>query len=61
MKVKVIADDCTGCGLCLEAAPEIFEMDGDVAVAKAEEVPAGEEENTKTAAEDCPSEAIVVE
>jgi ferredoxin len=36
-------------------------MQGDVAVAKTEEVPKGLEEKVKAAAKDCPVEAIIIE
>jgi ferredoxin len=62
MKAVVIADDCTGCGLCVETCPEVFEMnDDDIAKVKADPVPAGAEATAKEAAEDCPSEAIKIE
>ncbi len=62
MKAVVIVDDCTGCGLCVETCAEVFEMnDDDIAVVKADPVPAGAEETAKQAAEDCPSEAIKIE
>ena len=62
MKAVVVADDCTGCGLCVETCPEVFEMkDDDIAIVKADPVPAGAEATAKEAAEDCPSEAIKIE
>ncbi len=61
MKVKVDGDLCTGCELCIDTCPEVFEMKDDVSVAKAEDVPAALEGDVKEAAEDCPVEAIVVE
>ena len=61
MKVIVDADACTGCGLCVETCPEVYEMVDDIAKVKADPVPADAEENAKLAAEDCPSEAIKVE
>lgn len=39
MKVWVDEELCVGDETCLEICPEIFEMRGDVAVAKTEEVP----------------------
>ena len=61
MKVTVDADTCTGCELCVDSAPDVFEMDGGVAKAKADAVPAGSEDAVKDAAGNCPVEAIKVE
>ncbi len=61
MKVKVDKDLCTGCGLCIDTCPEIFEMSGDVATAKAEIVSSDLEEKVKEAAQNCPTEAIKIE
>ena len=62
MKAIVDVDACTGCGLCVETCAEVFEMnDDDIAVVKADPVPAGAEETAKQAAEDCPCEAIKIE
>ena len=61
MKAKVDPDLCTGCELCVDTAPDVVEMKGDVAVAKVDAVPAGSEDVTKEAAESCPAEAISIE
>ena len=61
MRAKVDAELCTGCELCCETCPEVFEMGDDVAVVKIEEVPADAEDSAREAAEDCPSEAIIIE
>lgn len=61
MKVSVDRELCTGCGLCVESCPDIFELDGDLARAKVEIVPEAAEECVQQAAEDCPASAIKVE
>jgi ferredoxin len=61
MKVKIDADLCTGCGLCTDSVPEVFDMGDDVATVKTNPVPAAKEALVKEAAADCPAEAIVVE
>ena len=61
MKVRVDGEACVGDETCVEICPEIFEMQGDVAVAKMEEVPEELEGSCKEAAESCPVEAILIE
>ena len=61
MKVRVDKEVCVGDETCVEICPEVFEMEGDVAVAKTEEVPKDLEEKCKEAAESCPVEAIIIE
>jgi ferredoxin len=60
MKVRV-DEETVGDETCAEICPEIFEMQGDVAVAKMEEVPEELEAACKEAAESCPVEAILIE
>jgi ferredoxin len=61
MKVRVDSELCVGDGTCVEICPEIFEMPGDVAVAKIEQVSKDLEGKCKEAAESCPVEAILIE
>jgi ferredoxin len=61
MKVRVDEETCVGDETCVQVCPEIFEMNGDVAVAKMEEVPKDLEGKCKEAAEACPVEAILIE
>jgi ferredoxin len=61
MKASVDEDLCTGCGLCEDTCPEVFEMDSEVAKVIAEEVPADAEDTCREAAESCPVEAIIIE
>ncbi len=60
MKVKV-DDTCTACGLCVDTCPEVFQMGDDIAQAIVQEVPAEHEEAVQQAADECPSESIIVE
>lgn len=61
MKVSIDADLCTGCGLCTDSLPEVFEMKDDLAVVIQADVPADKEDELQEAADDCPAEAIIVE
>ena len=60
MKVSVDADECTGCGLCEDNCPEVFELRDDIAVVKVDPVPPDAEETAREAAEGCPVDAITV-
>jgi len=61
MKVKVDQDLCTGCELCIDACPDVFEMFEGLSRAKMEVVPKELEDAVRETAEDCPLEAIIVE
>ncbi len=61
MKVTVDEETCVGCEACVDTCPEIFEMVGDKARAKMENVPADLVKSCKEAAENCPVEAIQLE
>ena len=61
MKAIVDQDACTGCGLCADTCPEVFEMDGDTARVKVGTVSAEDEGSCREAMEGCPVEAISIE
>ncbi len=61
MKARVDKNVCTGCGLCVNNCPDVFEMQGDVAGVKGESIPDSAVECAKEAAGNCPLDAIVVE
>jgi ferredoxin len=60
MKVS-ITEDCIACGLCVDTCPEVFEMGEEYAQPLVEEVPPEHEEAVQQAAEECPTEAIIIE
>jgi len=61
MKARVNNDLCTGCGPCEEVCPEVFQVQGNVAVVIADPVPPKAEETCREAMENCPTEAITME
>ncbi len=61
MRAKVDADICTGCELCTQTCPEVFSMQGDVAIAIITDVPSECEDTCRQATEECPVEAIIIE
>ena len=60
MKVR-IEDTCSACGLCVDTCPDIFEMGDDIAEVIVDEVPEELEAEVQQAADECPSESIIVE
>jgi ferredoxin len=61
MKVKVDRDVCTGCELCVDTCPEVFEIVDDLAKEKMKVVPEDLEDCAREAAEGCPVEAIEID
>ncbi len=61
MKVIVDEETCIGCEACVDICPEVFEMSGDKAIVKVNEVPADLIDSCREAAENCPVEAIQIE
>ena len=61
MRATVDPDLCTGCELCAETCPEIFEMQGDLAVSTVDVIPVDAVDCARQAAEECPVEAIILE
>lgn len=62
MKVKIDADCCTGCSLCVDTCPDVFEMNDDgLAVVKVDAVPADAEASCQEAIDSCPVTCIAAE
>jgi len=61
MQVRVDVEVCTGCGVCVELCPEVFDLRDDVSVVLVDEVPEDLADVVREAADACPTEAIVVE
>lgn len=61
MRVRIDEDLCAACELCVDSCPDVFEMADDVATVKVDEVPPDLEDSVRQAADDCPSEAIIIE
>ena len=61
MRATVDKSLCMGCGVCPDICPEVFELDGDQAVAKVDTVPAGTKDACRDAAKQCPTEAIKID
>ncbi|MBA4416300.1 MAG: ferredoxin [Syntrophus sp. (in: bacteria)] len=61
MKVRVDEDVCVGDGSCVEICPDVFRIDGDLAMVKGNRVPEELEDMVREAAEACPVEAIMID
>ncbi|MFH1877409.1 MAG: ferredoxin [Candidatus Omnitrophota bacterium] len=60
MRAVVDAEKCIGCGLCVQIAPDIYQMDGDIAVSIVNNISEKQLEDAENAAAQCPVEAITV-
>ena len=53
-------DKCTGCGLCCDACPDVFELNDNLAKVKVAIVPPVAEDACREAEESCPVDAITL-
>lgn len=58
MRAYIDEDACIGCGACVDICPDVFEMDGDIAVVKTAQILEELEDKAEEAADSCPTEAI---
>jgi ferredoxin len=61
VKVRIDEELCSACGVCEETCPEVFEQEDEIAKVKVDVVPPEAEESCREAAEECPTEAIIIE
>jgi ferredoxin len=61
MRVQIDKDLCVGDHVCVKMCPEIFEMNGEVAIVKTKTVPDRLIDACLDAAEMCPEFAIVID
>ena len=60
MKIRINEEECTGCGVCSDTCPEIFEL-GDDDLAHVKDSNPADTDCAKEAAESYPTEAIIIE
>ena len=60
MKVKVDPEVCTGCGLCADSCPEVFELSDDVAEVIVDAISPDIEDSARDAVDECPVDAISI-
>ena len=62
LHVRVDRDICQGNGVCVQRAPEVFDLgDDEIAEVKAESLPDSRYNEVSHAAASCPTQAIEVE
>ena len=60
MKATVNENTCTGCGICADTCPDVFEIEDGLSRTLVTDVPVEFASACREAAESCPVEAITV-
>jgi len=61
MKVEVDAGTCTGCSVCCDLVPEVFELsDDNISIVKKPDVPTDLEDKVQEASDSCPVTCILI-
>jgi ferredoxin len=62
MKVRIDEDLCIACGVCVDLVPDVFALEDEPwAEVIVETVPEDLEDDVRDSAEECPTEAIIIE
>jgi len=56
-----VTEDCIACERCVEICPVVFQMGTEFAEVKTSPVPDEYEDDVREAADECPTDAIIVE
>ena len=56
-----VTEECIACQRCVEICPEVFQMGDEYAEVQKDPVPPECEDAAREAAEECPTDAIVLE
>lgn len=60
MRIRIDEERCTGCGICVDICPGVFEL-GESGSAFVKDSGRADADCVKEAVESCPSEAIILE
>ncbi|MDL2253942.1 ferredoxin [Ruminococcaceae bacterium OttesenSCG-928-I18] len=61
MQVEIDREACVGCNACVEDCPDVFSLDGDSKAVLNHAPWQNQEQCTRHAADDCPTDAILLQ